>query len=273
MDQEAVQAVLEAIRAPVVIDVDVEHKFALVPDGMKAIDLKGMLPAPSRIKQTVEMLSVPALLAYLNRFRTVESVIFANEPAAAYEAVLDYHPKAINLDTASERGKMDHVAAYRCPQSDQWKIWNGANGKMVNQVEFATFIETNLRDIAQPAAADFLQLCLQLQIHKSAEFQSDIRMDNGQTQFRYVENIKGTSNSKAGDLEIPQGFTLRLPVFVDGTTFPLEARFKYRMVEGKLSLGYDLIRPQETYLAAIKVVTAEIIKGIPDLPVYQGVRR
>jgi uncharacterized protein YfdQ (DUF2303 family) len=273
MNEDAIKAIAELIRPAQILDgLNEEHKYALVPEGMTAINLAGFLGVPDRIHQMVETLSVPALCDYLKRYATSESVIFANEPAAAYEAVLDYHPKMV-ADDASTRGEMDHVATYRCPQSDQWKIWNGASHKMVSQVDFAVFIEANLRDITAPPGADMLQLALQLQVHKSAEFESDIRLDNGQTKFRYTENIKGTSNTKAGDLEIPQGFTLRLPVFVDGSTFAQEARFKYRMVEGKLSLGYELIRPLETFAAAVKQVTAEIRKGAPTLPLFQGVRR
>lgn len=273
MDQKAIEAILGAIRAPVMVELDEEHRFALVPENMKAVDLKPYLPPPARIKQAVELLSVPAFLEYLARYATIDSLIFANESAAEYAAVLDYHPKITTAGEASNRGQQSHVAHYRCPQSDQWKIWNGTNGKMTGQEEFASFIEANLRDIVTPPGADMLQLCLQLQVHKSAAFESGIRMDNGQVQFRYVETIKGTTNTKAGDLEIPTEFTLQLPVFVDGTVFLQGARFKYRMTEGKLSLGYELIRPLETFTAAVKQVTTEIVKGAQSVKLVQGVRR
>jgi uncharacterized protein YfdQ (DUF2303 family) len=262
---------IQEVAKPVLFNIDDEHQFIALPPDTTVQNLKGFLPPPKRIQQSIETLSVPAFLAYLVRYAGNDSVIFASEGAAEYEAVLDYHPKRI--DHASDRGECDHIVNYRCPKSEQWKTWNDNSTKMVSQVDFATFVENNLRDIIEPVGADMLQLALQLQIHKSAEFDSGIRLDTGQVQFRYIETIKGSSNTKAGDLEIPKGFKLKLPVFVDGAQFVQEARFKYRMDGGKLSLGYELIRPLETFSAAVKQVTDEIVKGAKDIPLYQGKRQ
>ena len=274
MDKSAVEAILAGVRAPIVLDgLNPEHKYALVPAGTTAIDLSKLLGEPDHIDQRVEALSVESFCAYLARFGTGDTVIFANESSASYEAVLDYHPKLIDGKVASSRGELDHTLHYQCPYSDQWKTWIQNSGKLIGQEEFAQFIEANVRDINEPAGADMLQMTLHLQVHKSAQFESGIRLDNGQVQFRYVEAIKGTTGTKAGDLEIPTEFKLHLPVFVDGAQFAQPARFKYRMNEGKLYLGYELIRPSEVLQAAVKQVTAEIIKGCKAHPVFRGQRR
>lgn len=265
MDADTVKQIVAAVQPPSVFELSPEHKFAFLPEGASIYDLKALMPPPNRIKQTVKLLTVIAFLDYVNRFKSTETTIFANEANGRYEAVLDYHD-----DETGDRGTSEHVSLYDCPQSDQWKAWTGKSGGWFGQVEFAEFLETNLREITSPTGATFLQVALDLQIHKGAEFESEVRLDNGQTKFRYSETIRGST--KAGDIEIPSAFTLTLPVFVDGSLHKLEARFRYRMEEGKLKLGYQLIRSNEVWNAAVKAVTAEMVQGAKEVHVYAGSR-
>jgi uncharacterized protein YfdQ (DUF2303 family) len=270
--EEALKKILEALRAkPEVIEFGEEHKVLSRPDG-SIVDLRQFLPPPNRIRQRVEMLNVPSFAAYVMRYATDDTVIFANEPAASYEAVLDYHVPLVSNDDPLARNDCDHTVVYTCPQSDQWKLWNKGNGSMQGQVEFATFLENNLRDIHSPSPAEFMELCLHFQIHKTASFESGHRLTDGQTQFHYSEEIRGSSNKKAGHIDIPATFRLAIPVFVDGPRYELEARFKYRLHDGALSLGYDLIRPLEVYTAAVKEVTEQIQKGCAERIVLVGKR-
>jgi uncharacterized protein YfdQ (DUF2303 family) len=271
MDDTFVQALQRALEGPEVEihKLDEDHQFITGPEHLVVRSLKEFLPPPSRIKQRVELISVPAFLEYVTRYQTPESLVFANEPDASYEAVLDYHGES-DVEPG-QRGWCDHLAFYRCPQSDAWKIWNLANGKMMDQVTFARFIEDNLKEVVEPFAADLLQLCLNLNIHKAATFESDIRLDNGQTRFRYAEEIRGAT--KTGDIDIPTMLGLQMAVFVDGAVYGQAARFRYRMSDGKLTLGFELIRPLETYTAAIKQVTREIDEGLENVGVVLGLRR
>lgn len=269
MDYEAIKQITDSFAKPLLVELGPEQKAAFLPEGMTVQDLRQMMPPAPRIKQAVRLLTVSSFLDYVNLFKNTHSSIFANETAGRYEAVIDYHLSTAEIG-ASPRGTQEHVALYECPQSDQWKAWTGKSGSWFNQVEFAEFLETNLREITSPPGATFLQLALELQIHKGAEFESEVRLDNGQTKFRYSETVRGST--KAGDIEIPSSFTLTLPVFVDGSAHKLEARFRYRMEEGKLKLGYQLIRSNEVWNAAVKAVTAEIRKGAKDVHVYAGSR-
>lgn len=269
MDGQVIDKVLEAIRQPTKLEFDSEHQVAIVPTGMKLEDLSRFLPPPPRIEQKVTLLTVPAFVEYVNRFKRPDSSIFANETTGRYEAVLDYHHSAEASDFP--RGDCDHTAGYLCPQSEQWLAWVGQNGKWFEQVAFAEFLETTLRDITEPPGATFLEIALQLQIHKSAEFNSEVNLDNGQTRFRYEETLR-SGNKKAGDIDIPSAFTIDIPVFVDGAVFKVQARFRYRLDEGKLKLGYQLIRHSEVYQSAVKRVTAEVRQGAVDVHLYAGLR-
>jgi uncharacterized protein YfdQ (DUF2303 family) len=267
MDEKAIKALVHAI-APTPITIhkfDEEHQVATGPGEVRFVNLKEFLPPPNRVKQRVTLLNVPSFVEYVNRFATAATTVFANETTGNYDASLDFHDPGT-------RGTLEHSAAYACPQSEQWKAWVGDNGEWFEQIEFSEFLEQNLREIIEPPGAVFMQVALELQVHKSAQFASDVRLDNGQTKFRYEETVRGST--KAGDIEIPSEFTLRLPVFVDGKSHELKARFRYRMVEGKLTLGYQLIRHMDVWNIAVKAVTEEVRQGVSakGVHLYTGTR-
>jgi uncharacterized protein YfdQ (DUF2303 family) len=271
MDSDTVITLSRLALQPQIHKLDEEHQFMSVPESMSVRSIKEFLPPPDRIKQRVELLSVDSFCAYLERYATGDSLIFADEPNAKYDCVLDYHPGKLSVDAPSSRGHADHVVAYTCPQSDPWKLWNQVNGVYFGQVEFAEFVEQNLKDILRPSSAELMQVALELRVHKTAHFQSDIRLDNGQVQLRYEEEIR--SETKQKDLVIPTELELALPVFVDGPRYGISARFRYTMTEGKLKMGIQLIRPKDVYNAAVKEVTKAIVDGAEGVKLIHGVRR
>ena len=275
MDAETIKAICARITKPTVDSLgdNPERAVAILPPDFTIADVSHFLPPPNRIVQRVELLTVESFCAYVNAFRRPQTTIFADERTGSYEAVIDYHAEeAVCHDPQLERrGECDHLAGYACPKSLQWQTWVGSNGKSMTQTEFALFLETNLRDIIEPAAADLLQVAVNLQVHKAAQFSSEIRLDNGQTQFRYEETISGSS--KVGKLDVPSQFVIQVPVFLGGRVFQIQARFRYRLNDSKLSFSYDLVRPQETFQAAVSIVTKEIIKDCLDVNVFEGARR
>jgi uncharacterized protein YfdQ (DUF2303 family) len=264
MDADAINELISAMQMPEIHDMGADHKFVTLPKGTTFHSLKDLMPPPDRVKQKVTLLTVLSFVEYVNRFKATDSTIFANEVTGQYEATLDYH------SANDKRGTSDHVAAYLCPKSEQWKAWTEKDKVWFGQQEFAEFLESNLKEIHSPPGAQFLEVALQLQVHKAAEFASDVRLDNGQVKFRYDETVRGTARN--GDIEIPASFVLKMPVVVDGAVFQIEARFRYRMTEGKLTLGYELIRPKEVWQAAIKQVTDEVRKGATSVHLYAGAR-
>lgn len=271
MDADTVNTLANMALKPMIHKIDDEHQFMSIPAGMSVRSIKEFLPPPDRVKQKVELLSVDSFCDYLERYAAENSLIFANEPSAQYDCVIDYHPGKKSIDAPSSRGHADHVVAYTCPQSDPWKLWNSLNGQMFGQVDFAEFVEQNLKDIVSPSGGDLMQVALELRVHKTASFQNDIRLDNGQVQLRYEEEIRGETKQK--DLIIPTELKLALPVFVDGPRYELSARFRYSMTDGKLKMGFQLIRPKDVYNAAVKEVTKAIVDGSNDVKLIHGVRR
>jgi uncharacterized protein YfdQ (DUF2303 family) len=266
MDGESMKELLDTVKSSVgFTKFNDEHGMVVVPEGFSVKDIRDMMPPPPRPRESIELLTAQSFCDYVTRFGAVErTVVFADEVAGQFKAVLDYHT------SPGDRGTCEHSATYRCPHSEEWKIWNASSGKLMAQTEFARFIENNLPDIIHPPAADMLQISLTLQIKKDANYASDLRLDNGQTQFRYEETIRGTT--KAGDLAIPDTFTIGIPALVGEARQNVVARLRYRIQDQKLVIGYELVRPQMIQLAAVQSVTTTIKTQLAGYPVYIGKR-
>jgi uncharacterized protein YfdQ (DUF2303 family) len=86
----------------------------------------------------------------------------------------------------------------------------------------------------------------------------------------YQEEVKGSVETKGGTMKVPDCFTLKLPVFLGGVVYQVDARLRYRINDGKLLIWYDLHRPHKVVEAATAAVTASIRKGIGEDPMYLG---
>jgi hypothetical protein len=82
--------------------------------------------------------------------------------------------------------------------------------------------------------------------------------------------VKGTFGS--GKIEIPEQFTIAIPVYVGTARVPLTARLRYRINGGKLVIWYDLLRAsvieRDVFLAVLGGIQdglkIGIINGAPS---------
>ncbi len=143
------------------------------------------------------------------------------------------------------------------------------NGKREAQMEFAEFIEDNAPDIVEPDSATMLEVARDLSAKTDVDFASAIRLQNGQVQFKYSEQIKGTYGS--GNLDVPERFTISIPVHIGSERVGITARLRYRIASGKLTFWYDLLRAdmieRNAFLAVRKAIGdtlgVTVINGAP----------
>ena len=234
--------------------------FVVVPENCKVEHLEVLLPAPVRARAGVTAKSVETFCEYFNRFQEERSVIFADPTASVIVGIIDYHAVGV-------AGWCYHRVAYHAPRSMEWQTWTGKNKSPMIQADFAQFIEDNLVDIRQPAGADMLEISRSLQAKKSVDFASSIRLSDGQQEFTYNETIAGATSK--GKLKVPEEFTLGIPVLLGGPAYEVRARLRYRISDGKLSLWYDLYRPEHIEKDAFDAVCAAICTAT-RVDVWQG---
>lgn len=230
----------------------------IVPENMKVHDLNALvenqLKQPRHLKQSIELLTQESFVDYFNRYATESSTIFVNDKESTLTAVFDYH------ESPDSPAWKRHTAFYKCPKTKEWGAWMQSNNEKMTQEQFALFIEENLKEISEPDGATMLQIASTLKASSSTDFRSAIRLDNGEVQFNYTEKIEGQAGVTA-QLQIPEKIKLIVAPFMKGNAYEVEARFRYRISQGGLTMWYTLIRPHVFVDDAFNDVVAKINEG------------
>jgi uncharacterized protein YfdQ (DUF2303 family) len=216
---------------------------------------------PHRIKKTVETTDAQSFIDYFNRFADDNSTIFVDVENRSFLGVLDYHEGSADSEAANTPRHGSHLVSYKCPLTPEAKKWLDNNAAKKNQTEFAEFTEEGAPEIVEPSAAEMLEIALTMQAKTGVDFSSGIRLDNGQVQLTYREDIQGTAGT-TGQMKIPSKIALGIQLFQGGDRYRVEANFRYRLSAGRMTLWYDLIRPHIALADAVKQIQEKIKAGM-----------
>jgi uncharacterized protein YfdQ (DUF2303 family) len=192
-------------------------------------------------------------------------VIADNSDAGNIAVYLDRNPDrpsivaVLNGNGKAGSGWSDFRVSIEFRHTPQWIKWAGNDGKLLAQVEFAEFIEENLEDISEPAGASMLEIASQLQLVRSVNFRSKVTLQSGTFAFTHDQDDKASVG--AGQIDVPQSFVLGIKPIFGLAAYKVPARFRYRVVEGKLRLGYKLQRVETMMEQIIEDVIAKIERG------------
>jgi hypothetical protein len=123
---------------------------------------------------------------FVNRFKSQSTVIFADRIGVKFTAALDYHPAGEKQDGTSWDLFRGILPLRHTPS---WTTWQTANGKPMEQADFAQFLEDNLPDIAEPNGALLVEIARTLEANVDVSYQSHIRAENGAHRFQWLETV------------------------------------------------------------------------------------
>lgn len=228
-------------------------------------EMEHLLPNPLFIKEHVKVVSVDSFVDYWRRYSDDESVIFVDDKAHTINAVFDYHS---NLPSWGR-----HKMTLSLLPTQEWVKWRQNSGKRLAQVEFAEFIQDNMTDVVNPDGATLLEIVTNLSNHRTAKFSSNIRLDNGQVQLTYEEELRGSA-MVAGNMSIPQEFELGIRPFARCASYSVGARLRYRITDERtLTIWYEIKRPERIEVDAFEGVLEELTEKIgADVPIFYGSR-
>jgi uncharacterized protein YfdQ (DUF2303 family) len=219
---------------------------------IQVTDLEIYLDQPRRPTGTYRPDTVDSFTEYVEQHHSPsETTVWVSVGAPSQViAVLDDH-------SAEANGWREHRAELVLQPSPEWARWSSLDRRLVDQQDFAEHIEQGLLDIADPAAADMLEVAQSIEASMSASFRSGLRLQSGATKLKYEEEIDAKAG-QSGELEIPKEITLMLAPFVGEERRAITARFRYRIVGGKLKLGYFLDRPEEILREAVEAIAERL---------------
>lgn len=233
--------------------------LVVVPEGYAIQDLSKSLGAPVRKAGKATLRDAASFVAYASKHWNEHATLYFQNDPPSFTAVFNDH--------AAGAGWGDFVAAYPMPLSKEWQTWLGGTGKRMGQEDFAFFIETNLPDLLEPSAAEFLEIAQSIQAKKKVNFASGIRISNGQNELVYEETIEAKAGEK-GKLVIPEDFAVAIPVFEGDAPYRVNAKLRYRITDNRLALWYDLERPHKVLEDAVAQLRGQIEQQLETVALH-----
>lgn len=207
--------------------------------------------APTRARGEAHVGDAASFTTLLAIDEHTGSLIFADEKRAQLTAVVNFH------------GWRDHRITLQLSQSEQFMRWTRASGQFYSQVDFAELIEDGLAEIVNPDSADMLELAQTFQATKSLQFESGTRIASGAVRFRYLEEIDAKAG-RAGELDVPSMFVLRLPVWRGGALVEFPASLRYRISREGLKLGFKIAGLDDILRVAFEAAVASVREQLDD---------
>lgn len=250
--QAVIEAAIRGVAPQSLPSIDVPALFnPNGPNGRgEVVNLESYMLNPRRKRGTVDVFDVASFNQVLKDHSSSGTAIYVdrNPDKPAVEAVLNGH--------AEGAGWGDFRCRILFRATPQWVKWKGIDGKMLGQTEFAEFIEDNLDDIADPAGATMLEIATDLQAKRSVDFRRAVQLGSGQVQFENSESIEAKVGP--GQLTVPTALTLSLAPLFGAPKYAVPARFRYRLTDGKLTLGLKLQRIEDLMRDVLEDVVAKI---------------
>jgi len=257
MEIDNIQAVIDTAQQAVPAQVLASTSHQLVvytaAHGVQTIDLTKTLPAPLRKAGSVVVFEAESLNKMLADNAVHGATTVYVNPDAANPAIV----AVINGNGPAGPGFADFRVSLGFRPTPQWVKWKGIDGKLLPQADFAEFVEDNIADIATPDGATMMEIVTYLQATRSVEFRSGVKLSNGAVQLTNNESIE--AHVGAGNIAVPETFEIALSPIFGVQPFKVPARFRYRIEDRKLKMGFKLQRIEDVMATIIKDIEAEIV--------------
>lgn len=276
---EVVRDLATVAARPHRLDLESLYAVALPGGRVETIDLTGdqWRDFPRRKAGTVTVRNVASFVQYYGKHADEDSEVFADLDKGTVTAVLDAHHGSGDDFPDAEARWQQHRLILQLQPTLPWRRWTGKNEQMMPQQQFAEFVEDNARDVdpeGRVKAADLLEIAQKFQAHTTVAFTSGKRLSSGQAQFEYTEETTAKAGQK-GTIEIPTEFDLAIWPYEDckpetaADLKILAARFRYRIENGNLKLGYFLNDPARFAQEAVEQIVVKLAEAL-DVTVMHG---
>lgn len=226
--------------------------------------LRARSDRPEFVHRSPALLDVDSFVDYLTRNTTgdeLPAVQYAHG-AGQLELWADIDGRRITAILDGYDGLRKHTATLSLKVSREWAEWLNVDGKLLGQTEFAEFVADHLSTIAMPDGALLVDICETLTGKTDVQWRSQSLDKTGQRQFVYQEQIDGQAGPK-GDLPIPDRLILAIRPFQGSEQEYINARFRFRLREGRLLLGVKLEEPERVLEDAFGRVVEDVQGRVP----------
>ncbi|MBN3848181.1 DUF2303 family protein [Paraburkholderia sp. Ac-20342] len=275
--QNIADSLAREMKAPVEVAMNTAAAVRRVayPEGwqIKEFDDSKFLAAPLRKTANVRLHNTTDFIGYVKRHGSLtDSTVWckADYPTGHvdFTAILND-----NGEDPTKSAWRDHRAFFKPEFSEEWKRWIGQHKQPMNQVDFASFLEENMKDIAGPIAdealptgSQMLEMALQFEANQDSRFKSAVRLQNGGINLSFVQD---DDDGTLAQMKLFERFSIGIPVFRNGDAYRVDARLRYRVRDQKLTFTFELVRFDKVLEAAANGVI-ETIRAQTGNPFFFG---
>jgi uncharacterized protein YfdQ (DUF2303 family) len=264
----------DATRVPEPYELSAATSYVLVKvredERLEHRDLESALAAPRRARGNATVHDPSDFAELTNRLAQPDhTTVWANVQEGTITAVINDHGEPDEFDETA--GWRDHRVTLQLQDDEDWVRWHALDGKGVDQAAFADFIENVSHTILRPDAATMLEVATTMSASRSVEFKQGTRLQTGDVQLTCVENTSAQAGAH-GNVEIPEKVIVRIAPWLGVEPVELTARLRWRINQGRLAIGYQLLRSDRARrdaFAQLVAITREQLDGV--IPVLLGV--
>lgn len=235
--------------------------------------------APRQRAGTANVTTLASFCDLVNRHKDEHTVVFAQTewPEPSLTAIIDYH----QTNGVARFGC--HRVEYEFPLTDEFKAWMANNGALLEQRDFAEFLEEHAAELTAPYDAEvneyerlfkekfatpnqLISLSRSLEIFVGAKIKRAERLQNGERTIIFETTH---ANANGDPVEIPGVFMVSVRAFVDGDPVRIPARLRYRAGGGEIKWAYQLYRP-EFWLRVQVQDDLATVRQRTELPTFEG---
>jgi uncharacterized protein YfdQ (DUF2303 family) len=237
--------------------------YLIIPAGStyQSLGDETIRKTPYRKQGTTIMRDAASFIRLVQEQSEPNTRIYATMKPARFLAVINDHGPG-----ASGQQFRDYRIDFTVPPSVEWTTWTEKDRRDMSQLAFAEFLEDNLPDITVPNGTDLMALVLAFEQTRNASFRSVQRLKDGSVDFAWVDEADKYGNS----IKMPDKITLSIPVFENDGAVDIDARLKYRVKDGSLTLRYELVRPHKVLESEFREVWRRIGVALASTTILLG---
>lgn len=257
---------IASVTAPHLIAADDGRTFAAIPQGIELRDVTPPNAAktskPDTIRQVVTLQTADSLIAYVERFKTPNTVLFADIDTDTIVAAIDYHGQ-----TAADL--VLHKSVLTLPRSLAWQRWDEIDGELLSQLEFARFIDEYTAHFISPKPADLLELVNNIQAIEKVDFRAKTKINSDNVDFDIAASTEAFAHVQGEKLTIPTHFVISIPVYFGEERREIDVRLRWKKSQSEgLQLGVMILAKEETRQEEFKAVVNKVAAATNLTSIY-----
>jgi uncharacterized protein YfdQ (DUF2303 family) len=234
--------------------------------GTEIVDADRLAARPRRKAGRPIFYTAESFGRYVAEHRVPGTAIYANVQGPGVVALIDGHvPMA---DAGDEPGWGEHRPALALRHTPEWMRWAGQDNVMLDQQAFAEHLELGQGEIVDPPAASMVELAKTFEANTKVQFREAVVLESGERKLLFDQTISAKAGEK-GDITIPREFTVGVAPYEGTDRFRVVCRLRYRIEEGRLRIGYSMVRPEAVLEEAFRDIVTEI-EALTELRAFAG---